>query len=160
MSLSLPSSIHRKIWNRTLNVTIFLFSIGSEIFFKKNLKRKCVMTVSSYCPRNCRIKREHKAFFNHSFRTFTILTNFPLKFWIALAPMFDRGDKERVRARPRKKCEFDMILIFKLHISLLFISKHSACTMDSPIVVSGGRKDILAAQCATGPRGVECSFNI
>lgn len=60
---------------------------------------------------NCWIKWEH----NHSFRTFSILRIFPLKILnCSRTDVWQRRQGEFAR----KKCEFDMILIFKLHIAL------------------------------------------
>lgn len=92
---------------------------------EKNLKivpkRKCVMTVFSYCPccASRTLKNRNTKLFKPFHPHFSILTFFPIKYAeLLLPPTFDR-------VRYEKKCEFDMILIFKLYISLLPPQSHN-----------------------------------
>jgi hypothetical protein len=71
---------------------------------------------------------------NHSFRTF-----FPLKILNCFCPDIWQ----------REKCEFDMILIFKLHILLLFIFTHTI-SQKGTLLLSAGRTQFT--QC-TDPGG-------
>jgi hypothetical protein len=102
---------------------------------KKIWKRKCVMTVFNYCPLS-QYTQENvtQRILNHSFRTF-----FPLK--ILNCFCHDIWQRE--------KCEFDMILIFKLHISLLFIFTHTI-SQKGTLLLSAGRTQFT--QC-TDPGG-------
>lgn len=98
--------IHSK-YGTTHYMLQFLF--GAKF---KNLKTEMCYDSFHLLSLRCRMKRNTKLF-NHSFRTFAILTFFPLKILNCLCC--------DVWQRAGKKCEFDMILIFKLHILLLFL---------------------------------------
>lgn len=97
----------------------FLFCVEKNL--KIVPKRKRVMTVFSYCPccASRTLKNRNTKLLNHSIRTFPFLPFFPIKYAeLLLPPTFDR-------VRYEKKCEFDMILIFKLYILLLPPQSHN-----------------------------------
>lgn len=97
----------------------FLFCVEENL--KSVPKRKCVMTVFSYCPCSASrtLKYRNTKLFKPFYPHFSILTIFPIKYAeLLLPPTFDR-------VRYEKKCEFDMILIFKLYISLLPPQSHN-----------------------------------
>lgn len=92
-----------------------------------------------------RSEKEHKAVLTILSALFPFL-HFPIK----NSESRPEIDESATVEREKKKCEFDMILIFKLHILLLFI-------FTSTMRVEGH-----TMRQQEGPEGTarECSFNI